>query len=79
VSLLYGSLVLKREGGGGGGRIRIGHRGGNREGRKGMDERGRGRQKREGIAKLTIKESKEKTKETRHGAFWQHSCDKDHR
>lgn len=52
---------------------------GDREGRKGMDERGRSRQRQEGITKLTTKKSKEKTKQTRHGAFWQHSFDKDHR
>ena len=50
----------------------------NREGRKGMDKRGRVRQRREGITKPTMQESKEKTKQTRYGAFWRCSFDEDH-
>ena len=77
VSLLSGSLVLKRERRGD--NIRIGQRGGSRKGRKGMDKRGRVRQRREGITKPTMQESKEKTKQTRYSAFWRRSFDEDHR
>lgn len=60
-------------------KIRIGQRGENREGRKNVDERERDGQKREGTIKLTITQSKQVTSQTRSGAFWQHSFDKDHR
>ena len=83
MSLLHGSLVLKRgrgggageirggarggEGGGGGVKIRVGQRGENREGRKGKDERGRGRQKRE-KTKDNI-QGKQKEEKTKHTRY----------
>ena len=71
--IIWEHSVGERGWGGGGIEIRVGQRG-----RIGRGEKARMRgegvgNKREGITTLTTKESKEKTRQTNPGAFWQHS------